>query len=50
MTGAAVRLLAAEGETTGRDLPARALGDRGRARSSLLCVLLAVTLTFGKDR
>ena len=36
MTGAAVRLLAVEGETSGRDLPARAVGHRpGRVRAAV---------------
>ena len=49
MTGAAVRLLAVEGETSGRDLPVEPWVI-GVGAFTLLCVLLAVTLTFGKDR
>ena len=49
MTGAAVRLLAVEGETSGRDLPVEPWVI-GVGAFTLLFILLAITLTFGKDR
>jgi hypothetical protein len=45
---AAVRLLAA-GESTGRDLPLPPWAI-GLGAFLLLCLLLALTATFGKDR
>ena len=47
MTAAVVRL--ATGETRGRDLPLEPWAI-GLGAFLLLCLLLAVTLTFGKDR
>jgi hypothetical protein len=49
MTTAVIRLLAAEGESRGVDLPLEPWAI-GVGAFVLLCVLLAVTLTFGKDR
>ena len=49
MTAAAVRLLAAEGEPVGRDLPVDPW-VYGVGAFVLLSVLLLVTLSFGKDR
>ena len=49
MTVDAVRLLAAEGETLGRDLPLPPWAI-GLSAFVLLCLLLLVTATFGKDR
>jgi hypothetical protein len=49
MTAAVVRLLAVEGESTGRDLPVPPWAI-GLGVFLLLCMLLAVTATFGKDR
>lgn len=48
MTAAVVRL-AVEAESHGRDLPLQPWAI-GVGVFLLLCVLLAVTLTFGKDR
>jgi hypothetical protein len=48
MTAAVVRL-AAEGESTGRDLPLEPWAI-GVLAFALLCAALLVTLTFGKDR
>lgn len=49
MTAAVVRLLAVEGEPTGTDLPIEPWAV-GLGAFLLLCALLAVTATFGKDR
>ena len=49
MTGAAVRLLAVEGEAHGRDLPVEPWVI-GLGTFVVLCALLAITMTFGKDR
>ena len=49
MTAAAVRLLAAEGESHGRELPLPPWAI-GLIAFGLLCAALLVTLTFGKDR
>jgi len=49
MTAAVVHLFAVEGESTGRDLPLPPWAI-GLGAFLLLCVLLAVTATFGKDR
>jgi hypothetical protein len=49
MTVAVVHLLAAEGESAGRDLPLQPWAI-GLGVFVLLCVLLALTATFGKDR
>jgi len=49
MTAAVVHLLAVEGESTGRDLPLPPWAI-GLGTFLLLCGLLAVTATFGKDR
>jgi hypothetical protein len=46
---AAVTLLAAKGESSGVNLPVPPWVV-GVGAFTLLCVLLAVTLTFGKDR
>lgn len=46
---AAVRLLAAEGEEKGRELPVDPLFI-GVGAFALLVILLAVTMLFGKDR
>ncbi len=49
MTAAGVRLLVAEGGNVPRHLPV-APWVIGLGGFTLLCLLLAVTLTFGKDR
>lgn len=49
MTAHVVRLLAAEGGSHGRDLPLPPWAI-GLGAFLLLCTLLALTATFGKDR
>jgi hypothetical protein len=49
MTADVIRLLAAEGEAKGRDLPLEPWAI-GLCAFGLLCVALLVTLSFGKDR
>ena len=49
MTAAAVRLLAVEGEAQAATCPLEPWAI-GLGAFVLLCVLLAVTMTFGKDR
>ena len=49
MTAAVIRLLAQEGESTGSELPVDPLVV-GVGAFVLLCALLFVTMTFGKDR
>jgi hypothetical protein len=49
MIAAVVHLLAAEGESRGIDLPLEPWAI-GLGTFLLFCVLLAVTLSFGKDR
>lgn len=49
MTVDAVRLLAAEGETLGRDLPLPPWAI-GLSVFGVLCLMLLATATFGKDR
>ncbi len=49
MTAAVVRLLAAEGEAHGRDLPLEPWAI-GLVAFALLTAAMLVTLMFGKDR